>query len=199
MITIEIPKKKFQKLLKSHSKFSTQYWSTILSSLYVVIKGDILIFYSTNGNVVLKSQIKLNEKGRKFEALYPLEILSSLKFVKGNIDSCIDNLEIKMTKKEMIIFDMSNKITYKVQGIDGKYPKVEDVYKQYKKELNYEFSLNSNYLCTLKELNINPKSLILDLYVNPQNKLSPIGFKTEDQDDGIIQEGLIMPIKKVGS
>lgn len=196
MVKFEIQKKQFQQLLKSHSNFSTKVWNTILTNLYIIVKGDNLIFYSTNGNVVLKSQIKLNEKYRKFEALYPLGILSKLKFIKGNIDSCIDNLEIKMTKKEMVIFDMCNKFTYKIQGIDGKYPNVEKVYQLHNKGFNYQFALNSSYLCALKDLNINPRTLILDLFVNSNDELSPIGFKAQDGDNEITQEGLIMPIKK---
>lgn len=198
MIKFEIQKKKFQQILKTHSEYAACYGlSNILIGIHVVVKGDIISFYSTDGIRLLKTQFKLNKKYKTFKATYNSETLSRLKFIKGNINSCIDNLEISISKKEMIIFDMCNKFTYKIPSMNEEnrvpYPKVEELLKE--PENAYKFALNVDYLSYLKNLSVNPRLKIMQISVDKENNLSPIYFKAENESEEMLQECIIMPIQ----
>lgn len=147
MIKFEIQKKKFQQILKIHSEHAANYQlSNVLSNIQIAVKGNILNFYSTNGDRLLRTRLKLDKEYRTFKALFPAGILQKLKFIKGNIDSCIDNIEVSITKKEMVIFDRINKFTYKIAATKTPvtYPKVEHLLTE--PENPYKFALNVEYL-----------------------------------------------------
>ena len=197
MIKFEIQKKKFQQILKTHSEHAANYnLSNVLTNIQIAVKGDVLNFYSTDGNRLLRTRLKLDKEHRTFKALFPAGILQKLKFIKGNIDSCIDNIEVSITKKEMVIFDRINKFTYKIAAIKtpASYPKVEQFLTE--PENPYEFALNVKYLSSLKNLNVNPRSNIIKLCVNKERNLAAVHFKAENSsEDDMIQDGLIMPIQ----
>lgn len=200
MIKFEIQKKKFQQILKTHSEHAANYQlSNILSNIQIAVKGNVLNFYSTNGDRLLRTRLKLDKEHRTFKALFPVKILQNLKFIKENIDSCIDNIEVSITKKEMVIFDRINKFTYKIAATKtpGTYPKVEHLLTEPENPENpYKIAFNVEYLSSLKNLNINPKSNILQLCLNKENNLSAAYFKAENSsEDNMIQDGLIMPIR----
>ena len=197
MIKFEIQKKKFQQILKTHSEHAANYQlSNVLSNIQIVVKGNVLNFYSTNGDRLLRTRLKLDKEHRTFKALFPAGILQKLKFIKGNIDSCIDNIEVSITKKEMVIFDRINKFTYKIAATKTPvtYPKVEHLLTE--PENTYEFALNVEYLSSLKNLNVNPRSNIIKLCVNKERNLAAVYFKAENSsEDNMIQDGVIMPIQ----
>ena len=197
MIKFEIQKKKFQQILKTHSEHAAYYQvSNVLSNIQIVVKGNVLNFYSTDGNRLLRTRLKLDKEHRTFKALFPAGILQKLKFIKGNIDSCIDNIEVSITKKEMVIFDRINKFTYKIAATKTPvtYPKVEHLLTEPEKP--YEFALNVEYLSSLKNLNVNPRSNIIKLCVNKERNLAAVYFKAENSsEDNMIQDGVIMPIQ----
>lgn len=197
MIKFEIQKKKFQQILKTHSEHAAYYQlSNVLSNIQIAVKGNVLNFYSTNGDRLLRTRLKLDKEHRTFKALFPAGILQKLKFIKGNIDSCIDNIEVSITKKEMVIFDKINKFTYKIAATKAlvPYPKVE--YFLTEPENTYKFALNVKYLSSLKNLNVNPKNNIIKLCVNKERNLAGVYFKAENSsEDNMIQDGIIMPIE----
>lgn len=197
MIKFEIQKKKFQQILKTHSEHAAYYQvSNVLSNICIAVKGDVLNFYSTNGDRLLRTRLKLDKKYRTFKAIFPAGILQKLKFIKGNIDSCIDNVEVSITKKEMVIFDRINKFTYKIAATKTPvpYPKVEHLLTE--PENPYEIALNVEYLSSLKNLNVNPRSNIIKLCVNKERNLAAVYFKAENSsEDNMIQDGVIMPIQ----
>lgn len=200
MIKFEIQKKKFQQILKTHSEHAAYYQvSNVLSNIQIAVKGNVLSFYSTDGNRLLRTRLKLDKEHRTFKALFPAGILQKLKFIKGNFDSCIDNVEVSITKKEMVIFDRINKFTYKIAATKTPvpYPKVEKLLKEYKNPENpYKIAFNVEYLSYLKNLNVNPRSNILQLCLNKENNLSAAYFKAENSsEDDMIQDGVIMPIQ----
>lgn len=126
MIKFEIQKEKFQQILKTHSEHAAHYQlRNVLSNICIAVKGDVLNFYSTNGDILSRTRLKLDKEYRTFKAIFFAEILQKLKFIKGNIDSCIDNVEVSITKKEMVIFDRINKFTYKIAATktSAPYPK----------------------------------------------------------------------------
>ena len=193
MIKFEIQKKKFQQILKTHSEHAG--YNGILSNIQIAIKGNILNFYSTDGNRLLRTKLELDKEYRTFKVVFPAGILQKLKFIKGNIDSCIDNIEVSITKKEMIIFDRCNKFTYKIASIkEVNYPKVEQFLT--KPENPYEIAFNVEYLSYLKNLNVNPRSNIIKLCVNKETNCAAVYFKAENSnEDNMIQDGLIMPMR----
>ena len=197
MIKFEIQKKKFQQILKTHSEHAANYnVSNVLSNIQIAVKDNVLNFYSTNGDRLLRTRLKLDKEHRTFKALFPAGILQKLKFIKGNIDSCVDNIEVSITKKEMVIFDRINKFTYKINATKTpvSYPKVEHLLTE--PENPYEFALNVEYLSSLKNLNVNPRSNIIKLCVNKERNLAAVYFKAENSsEDNMIQDGVIMPIQ----
>lgn len=197
MIKFEIQKKKFQQILKTHSEHAGNYnVSNVLTNIQIAVKGDVLNFYSTDGNRLLRTQLKLDKEYRTFKTLFFAGMLQKLKFIKGNIDSCIDNVEVSITKKEMVIFDRINKFTYKIAATKTPvpYPKVEFLLTE--PENPYEFALNVEYLSSLKNLNVNPKNNIIKLCVNKETNLAAVYFKAENSsEDNMIQDGVIMPIR----
>lgn len=197
MIKFEIQKKKFQQILKTHSEYATNYnVSNVLSNIQIAVKGNVLNFYSTDGDRLLRTRLKLDKEHRTFKVFFSAGILQKLKFIKGNIDSCIDNIEVSITKKEMVIFDIINKFTYKIAATKTpvQWPKVESILTE--PENPYEFALNVRYLSSLKNLNVNPKSNIIKLCVNKEKNLTAVYFKAENSsEDDMIQDGLIMPIE----
>ena len=200
MVKFEIQKKKFQQILKTHSEHAANYnVSNVLTNIQIAVKGNVLSFYSTDGNRLLRTRLKLDKEHKTFKALFPAGILQKLKFIKGNIDSCIDNIEVSITKKEMVIFDRINKFTYKIAATKTPvpYPKVEKLLKEYEHPENpYEIAFNVEYLSYLKNLNVNPRSNILQLCLNKENNLSAAYFKAENSsEDNMIQDGVIMPIR----
>ena len=96
----------------------------------------------------------------------------------------------------MVIFDRINKFTYKIAATKTSvsYPKVEHLLTE--PENPYKFALNVEYLSSLKNLNVNPRSNIIKLCVNKERNLAAVYFKTENSsEDNMIQDGLIMPIQ----
>ena len=197
MIKFEIQKKKFQQILKTHSEYAANYnVGNVLTNIQIAIKGNVLNFYSTDGTRLLRTRLKLDKEHRTFKALFPVGILQKLKFIKGNIDSCIDNIEVSITKKQMVIFDIINKFTYKIAATKTPvpYPKVEFILTE--PVNSYEFALNVRYLSSFKNLNVNPKSNIIKLCVNKEKNLAAVYFKAENSSkDDMIQDGVIMPIQ----
>ena len=196
MIKFEIQKKQFQQILKTHSEHAYCYQAShVFANICIAVKGGVLSFYSTDGNRLLRTRLALDKEHRTFKVLFPAGILQKLKFIKGNIDSCVDNVEVSITKKEMVIFDRINKFTYKIAAVKAPvpYPKVEHLLT--KPENPYEFALNIEYLSYLKNLNVNPRSNILKLCLNKENNLSAVYFKAENSGIDIIQDGVIMPIR----
>lgn len=196
MIKFEIQKKKFQQILKTHSEHAANYnVSNILTNIQIAVKGNVLNFYSTDGIRLLRTRLKLDKEHKTFKALFPAGILQKLKFIKGNIDYCINNVEVSITKKEMVIFDRINKFTYKIAATKtpASYPKLEHFLTE--PENPYEIAFNVEYLSYLKNLNVNPRSNILQLCLNKENNLAAAYFKAENSsEDDMIQDGVIMPI-----
>ena len=60
MIKFEIQKKKFQQILKTHSEHAG--FDGILSNILISVKGNLLSFYSSDGNRLLRTKLMLSEE-----------------------------------------------------------------------------------------------------------------------------------------
>lgn len=192
MINAEIKKTRFKKILKNHIEHTG--YEGVFSGIQIKVKDDIMSFISTDGWRLLKSEIKLDKKYKSFQAVYPAERLSKIKIQKGflKLSNITDRIQIKINKKEMIIFDMYNEITYKIKAMDVNYPKgIDDLLAL--PETTYQFGINALALKALGDLNIDSRSNLLKVIVDPLNEKSAIRFIVDN--DEVVQKALVMPIQ----
>ncbi len=197
-IKLEIEKKKFASLIKSHVDYSAKYeFGNLLSGIFFQVKDGILTMASTDGNRLLVTDVEMLELDTNFEpVVYNGVYLSNIKFAKGiNCPSgCPDSLEITLADDEMTIFDMFNRFTYKVPSMQGQYPKYEQLINIPDPEATQTYALNIRYLQDLKNLHYNERTGIVKVMFNKESNLKPI-FAETDNGEGIKQRALIMPVQ----
>ena len=192
---LEIERKTFENLIKNHNKYASYYYDNVLRGLCVKAEDGILKFASTDANRMLISEIKLNEKINFKPVIYDLAYLSSIKFIKNyKLKGYNLNLQIKFTKKEMIIIDPIYQTTFKVPIIVGQYPQFEQLIPNTNDEKFTKIGLRKKYISDLNLMLNNERSDIIVLNVNNKEKNASVIFKTVNEDETIKQTSLIMPI-----
>lgn len=194
-IKFEMEKDDFKKVIKSQVKAIYYEFNHVLSSVNARVKNGVLILASTDGNRLLKTEIKISDDDVNFPEtnyngihLNYLKINKAIGFPKG----CLDPLEITLTSEKMIIKDKLNNVIYNIPVVRGQYPKYEHLIK-IKKNLQM-FGFNVQFLKDLENLQVNRRTNIVKVHFDKKNNLKPI-VVTADDGEKIKSTTLIMPVQ----
>lgn len=199
-IEFEIRKNKFKKIIENQLKSMAQDPGTILNGIQFKTNNDSLILASTDGNTLLKTELKLENSVQKHEIilsglyLSKMKIFNSYENGRKSYLSCFDVLAITLYEDYATIEDKTNKIKYNIPAIGGHipFPEYERLIPDTKQEAYTRIGFNTKFLARFANIS-NSKTSEGILSVNKNNALACFIVTAENQEDDTKSTALIMP------
>lgn len=195
MKKFNILKDEFKKAIKNHLNYTATDGFT-LSSIHFETIDDELIIASTDGNKLLETKLKIYlTDGNDIKVNYKSNFLRVAKIQKCalQIKDFVDELEITMDEKELIINDFNNKFIYKIPALENStFPDYKQLFPNLDK--NYQtIAIGKHNIQQLKDMITNKKTgeILLHINKNDSNK----AIIAEAQNENIENRALIMPMQ----
>ena len=207
-IIFEVQKSRFNKAVKNALKsvYGSYTEKTILNGINFKIEGENLTLASTNGNILIKQELKIDEfiapgeyqitlSGQHIEKA---NIKTSYEFGRKKHLAFMDKIKITINEDSAVFEDLLNGISYQIPALGSdscKYPDYEKVIPNVDKNKNYiKIGFNTSYFAKFAEIS-NPRTKEAVLAINKENQLSAMLIMANNQNDDIKTTAILMPMR----